>query len=230
MKRPNTKYVLCIILFFALVFQIKKIITNIQTSDLYSITCNELFAPNLINQIKDFINSNLQRKKPQEFSDTLKTKFPLINKVIIQRQKPDLLKIIIEAQKPVFLINNKLVFTNNNQIFNSSFFKPEIIDKLEHINTFEPISDDFKLFLNKLPPNIASQFNVIWKNKNHIILKEKSSNLIIIIKHDLIPTTQHIKLCKKIKSENQNDKIDKDFITDFITDLRFTNQIVVCKE
>ena len=143
---------LCIPLIVILsIFQIKKLITNIQTSNLYFINCDPLFSQNLRFQIIDFINEKLKNKTPSEFWKLLKNQFPVIQSITMRKKNPDIISVNINSVKPIYAINKNLIFGQNNNLYPIEYFTQHSTQSLEEINTNEkPDNNNFLMFINNI--------------------------------------------------------------------------------
>lgn len=222
-------YIVSIVILILTVFQFKKFYSNIKTSDKYFIICDPIFSESLSADIKKFINSDLKKKFPQDFTTLLQKKFPIVESVIIKRKNPDFLIIILNSCVPIYKINNTLVITKNEKLLPLTNFLPQVTENLENIDIHElsgDLSDDLKLFIKKLNPEIPQDYNITWKNKNYITLKDKTANLVIVFEHNQIITKKLIKNCRNIFREKLKD-LNKANDKQIIADLRFANQIVI---
>lgn len=215
-------------LFFLIiiVLQTKKIITNIQLSDVYYINFDPYFSLKTISEIKDYINLNLKNNKPQYIYKELSNKFPIIKSIRVQRKNADQLTISIIAFKPLYIINNNfnnnLIFSEKPNLIDINFYENDCISNLPIINLKENVSTELLSFLKEIPNYIVNLFKITWQSKNLIYLQDKSDeNLILKINFINIPNQKIIEACKKIKLENYTNN------KQFIADLRFLNQIII---
>lgn len=223
MSLIKLKYLLIILIIGSSIFQIKKLITNIQTSEFYFINCDEQFSRETRHQIVDFINESLKRKTPEEFFKILKAKFPIIKSIIMHKKNPDLISITIHGYKPLYKINNNLIATDDLTMHPFKIFSEKFINKLEQITTQEGTDNsNFLQFINKLE-DIPQRYKVEWKKENLILLEDKEDKrLLFLIKYDSIPNRSILNICKRIKDEKQTKNA-------CVVDLRFDNQIIISK-
>lgn len=215
-----------LLIFFLLIlfclFQINKLITNIQTSENYFIDLNTTLCEDVVNEIKNFISKNLKKKYPTYICKILKENFPIIDFINIERSNSDLLKIKIIEYKPLYKVNSNLIYTKNG-LFPKNYFANNVTNNFDQLFTDEQ-TGLFLNFVKEIPRNIVKEFEINWKNKNFILLKCKNEQFTILITSKNTLTENIINVCKKLILYKQL----KDENRKYVLDLRFSGQLIVC--
>jgi len=86
MKIKKKKFIFFLIFILITGFQIRKTITNIQTSDLYFINCDKNLSTEFIDELRDYINKNLTNLMPNDFFNKIKNQYPIIKTLELKRK------------------------------------------------------------------------------------------------------------------------------------------------
>ncbi len=224
----NVKILSIILIAIFCLFKLKKINSLLLTNKFF-IVSDSIFSNEINNQINEFINKNLVQKSLKEASKILMDKFSFINNIKIQKKNLTYSTIIINGDSPLYQINDGYIFSQSGKILSKDFFKNENINSLETItlnSDVKNLNSQTINFIEKIPASLTDEFKIFWENDNSIKLKSKNQNFTIITTNKYFPDNKISEICKKLYQEVlQNPDVKQN--TEVITDLRFSNQIVV---
>lgn len=162
----------------------------------------------------------------------VKKKFPIVRSVSVSYQ-PTVALVNIAVHKPMYMINDSLVLTENNDIVEKTFFAEPVLGDLPCVTVSQNFlaSNAGLLFnmLQQLPEQWAASYDCDCVSEYCIRLIDKvNSRFVIVYSQDQIVSAHMLDQCESVKKDIiKHGMLDKN--VSWVADIRFANYIVAYK-
>jgi hypothetical protein len=162
----------------------------------------------------------------------VKKKFPIIRSVSVSYQ-PTVALVNIAVYKPIYMINDSLVLTENNDLVEKTLFAESVLGDLPCVtasqNFLASNAGSLSNLLQKLPVQWAESYDCDCVSEYCIRLTDKfNSRFVIVYSEDQIVSAHMLDQCESVKKDIiKHGMLDKN--VSWVADIRFANYIVAYK-
>jgi hypothetical protein len=204
----------------------------------YQCICPEVIAQDYFSSITASLAEKLNAKSSaHELIAHLKEQFPVLKKIIIS-YRPSAVHVTMTAHEPICCINNRTIFTAQNELFPQDCFSPEAIAGIPHVvvhnlpGKMEPALASFSqvgALLRDLPSDFNCAYDLEFINEHCVHLIDKQEpHFSIALTVDQKKSSTLLSQCDAIKkSIDMRAGFNKG--VKWIADTRFADYIVAYK-
>lgn len=210
---------------------------------LVTVSYDHIYSQTVQQQLQAFIGEQITGElllhfKPAYFSKHIKKQFPIVAKVFVHRQTPELLCINVIGAKPCLRFSDGRILANKPEFFKQELFTDYGLSKipqLELAQTFtdKKIAQPLYLFFSKIPLAYWKKYHICYDAPEKIFMRPHEALLsyeCIVDKDsffDAKKLAQAEALFHQLSAPLQPTKKRK---TRFIFDLRFADRIFVSQQ
>jgi len=226
--RYTTFFLLCLA-----IISLKQLSPSLFSIDYFTYAIDSLISESTQQSIITYVQQVPKSRSLsfQELAYKIQKQFSFIHEVTIEHLAPGIVYITCNAQKPLSIINNSLVLTEQGYLYNKDIFLSLIIKQLPDItlpSLQKDITKSLVTIMNNIEPVIFSQFTLSWINDTKICLYDKEHRKFsIIFNKNQLPNKKLLHYCAYIKQRLQEQGILTNTKKNYVTDIRFKDQIVV---